>query len=46
MNIFVGKETVIKKKIIKKDIINFSKIIWRYKSNTHQSKLCKKNGIW
>ncbi len=26
MNIFVGKETVIKKKIIKKDIINFSKL--------------------
>ena len=26
MKIFVGKETVIKKKIIKKDIINFSKL--------------------
>ena len=26
MKIFVGKETVIKKKIVKKDIINFSKL--------------------
>ena len=44
MNIFVGKETVIKKKIIKKDIINFSKLSGDT-NPIHINQTMQKNGI-